>query len=318
MIRPRPFHSANSRSGSALLLALWALAIMSFTIIGVVTIADARLDEDLAHQREARALELAESGLALASHPNVRPDESILKQQLGSGESFSADLSSEASRLSINVLLSDTKKRPILERLFYQWGLTAAEGDTVIDCLADWIDRNENKRLNGAEKYEYETENKERADEDKPPYPPNRPFQSVEEMALVKNMDLIEKKKPDWRTYFTVWTDGKIDLNEASAEIISAVCEISIGQAEALVRQRNGPDTEPDTYDDVRYTDTNQVRIALGLTQQGFQSIAERVTVESNLRRITSTGKVGPYQKTISVLLRVNNQSIQYFEWLEP
>lgn len=313
----------SSQNGSALLLALWALAIISFTIIAVVKLTEARLEEDLARQREARALELAESGLALASHPNVRPDESILKQEVGPGESFSADLSSEGARLSINVLLGDTKKRPILEKLFYLWGLSAAEGDTVIDSLADWIDKDDNKRLNGAEKSEYEALKKtgqtaSQTSDDKNTYPPNRPFQSVEEMELVKNIDLLDQKKPDWRDYFTVWTDGKIDLNEAPADVIAAVCEVSIGQAEALVRQRNGADNKADTSDDVRYTDVNQARIALGLSQQSFQSIADRVTVESNLRRITSTGKVGPYQKTISVLLRVNNQNIQYFEWLEP
>lgn len=299
-----------SRRGSALLLSLWALAILSFAIVGAVKVVSARLDEDLARQREARALELAESGLAIASHPNVRRGESILRREFSPYESFNAELSSEAARIQINACLADPKKRPILERLFYHWGLKNAEIDTVIDCLIDWADVNDLKRLNGAESVDYETDGQKG-------YPPNRPFESVEEMSLVKNMNLLDKVKPDWRDYFTVWSDGKVDLNEASAEVIAAVCNVSLGQAQSLVSKRNGLDAQPNTPDDVRYTDVNQLRIALGMSQQTFQSIADSVTLESGLRRIQSTGKVGPYQKTLSVLIRVSNQTIQYYEWLE-
>lgn len=302
--------SPHRRSGSALLISLWALAILSFAVLGAVQVSSVRLDEDLARQREARALELAESGLALASHPNVRRGESILQKEFSPYESFHADLGSEAARVQINAILADSKKRPILERLFYLWGLRNAEIDLVIDSLADWVDVNDEKRINGAESADYTADGKTN-------YPANRPFESVEEMALVKNMNLLEKVKPDWRDFFTVWSDGKIDLNEASAEVISAACNISLGQAQSLVSKRNGPDALPNTPDDVRYTDLNQIRIALGMSQQNFQSVAEHVTLESSLRRITSTGKVGPYQKTISVLVRVSNQTIQYYEWLE-
>lgn len=303
-------YRSTSRCGSALLLSLWALAIMSFAIMGAIGVVSVRLDEDLARQREARALELAESGLALASHPNVRRGESILKKEFTPAESFSVDLSSEAARVQINACLADPKKRPILERLFNLWGLKNAEIDIVIDCLADWVDANDIKRINGAESADYEATGQKG-------YPPNRAFESVEEMALVKNMNLLEKAKPDWRDYFTVWSDGKIDLNEASAEVIAAACNISLGQAQSLIAKRNGVDGLPNTPDDVRYTDTNQVRIALGMSQQNFQSVADHVTLESALRRVISTGKVGPYQKTLSVLMRVSNQTIQYYEWLE-
>lgn len=293
-----------------MLVALWALTIMSFAILGVAKIVSIRMDEDFAAAKEGEAEELALSGMALALNPNVRPGESILQQTLDSGGSFNTQLNSEGARLQINWVLADKTRLQILERLFNLWGLSPADADTVIDCLADWVDADDIKRLNGAESAEYTAMGKSG-------YPPNRPFQSVEEMSLVKNIDLLEKAKPDWRNYFTVWSDAKLDLNEATPDLIYAVCGISLSQAQAMVKTRNGDDGLPGTSDDVRYSDINQAQAALGLSQQSFQSIAGYVSVDSTLKRIISTGKVGKYQKTISVVVRVNNQTIQYLEWLE-
>src|SRR5690349_3711918 len=115
-------HSSPVRA-SALLIALWALTVLSFAILGMAKIVSARLDEDMSHNREAEAINLAQCGLALAMHPNVRPGESILQKEMEPGSSFIATLTSEESRLQINAILADSKKRPILEKLFYFWGL---------------------------------------------------------------------------------------------------------------------------------------------------------------------------------------------------
>jgi general secretion pathway protein K len=304
--------SHKTRQASALLLSLWALTVLSFAILGAASIINIRLDESIAREREARAFQLALSGVSLAMHPNVNPGESILKKEISPGESFAADVSNEGARIQINYILADIKnRRTILSRLFNFWGIAGSDADTIIDCLADWYDSDDNRRLNGAEKTDYVRDNPNST------YPANSPFESVDQMALVKNIGLLETAKPDWRDYFTVWSDGKIDINEASAEVIAATLNTSLGQAQNLVNRRNGQDGQPHTTDDVKYSDTNQVRIALGMTEEVFQSVSSRVTVSSKIKRITSIGKVGPYQKTISAILRINNQTIQIYEWLE-
>jgi len=57
--------------------------------------------------------------------------------------------------------------------------------------------------LNGAEKKYYEGEGRINQ-------PFNRPFYNIDEMALVRGMDLVEAVRPDWRNWFTIWSAGPL------------------------------------------------------------------------------------------------------------
>jgi general secretion pathway protein K len=304
-----PFSSRANR-GSALLLVLWATVMLSVMIMGVVQLVDFDLDDSIGRQKNARARQLAESGLALGIHPEVEFHDPVLKQTLSGAERIEVKVSSEGARLNINRLLG-RNDRELLRRIFDEWGVDDSTSSQLLDCLADWADADDLKRLNGAERSDYEKRGVASA-------PKNRPFWSLEEMAMVSGMEKLEEVKPNWRDYFTIWGDGRLDINEASAELIQLVCEVNILQAEALVKRRWGPDGEEGTEDDLRFTDVEEVRRTLALPQTTFERIDQRITIQENVRRIESTGVVGNHRYQIILVALRNANPPQYLEWQEP
>lgn len=179
-----------------------------------------------------------------------------------------------------------------------------------MDHLIDWVDADSLRRLNGAEAVDY-------AKQGQPGYPPNRPFQSLEEMAWVPGMEFLDKAQPDWKNSFTVWGDGRLDLNEAPAELIATVCQVGTVAAESFVQRRLGADGEWGTEDDFEYTELSQVRGALGLSESLFKTLEPRITLKSDYRRIVSTGKIGNYQRSLAVVVKLNSNPVAYLTWIE-
>ncbi|MDZ4787393.1 MAG: type II secretion system protein GspK [Blastochloris sp.] len=295
--------------GSALLIVLWAIAIMSLTVLATVQLMDLGLSESASQSKNFKALQLAESGLALGLHPKLEKKDSHLKQDFGSGESFTVTLRSEGSRLNINTLLLN-KDKLVLTSLCERWGVEDREISGLVDSLIDWVDEDELKGLNGAEKDDYERMKLSG-------YPPNRPFKSLEEMELLPAMAPLIKAKPDWKDFFTVWGDGRLDLNEAPSDLIAAVCEVGTVASESFVERRLGPDGKVDTKDDFVYVDMNQARTALGINEALFKNIENRITIKSEFRRIISVGKIGTYERSLAVVVRLNSNPVQYLTWIE-
>lgn len=296
--------------GSALLMVLWAMALMSVTVLGVVELVDQSLDETILFTRDTRARQLAESGIAVGLHPNVERGDAVLQQTFADGEGFSVQLSSEGARLPINHLLLGNHRSPLIA-LFEAWGLSSDEASALVDCLQDWVDVDDLKHLNGAEQEDYAATGLAR-------YPPNRPFQSVEEMVNVRGMNLLAEKKPDWKNDFTVWSDGKLDVNQAPAELLQVVCGVTASQALALVGHRLGPDGQPETADDRRLTNLDEVRQVVGIPQEAFRTISNLLALQDSVWRIESTGHVGEYRRTVILVARRAVRPPQSLAWLEP
>lgn len=284
--------------GSALLLAIWAAAILTLSIIGVIQVVGYHIDESTAAERSFRSRLLAESGLAFGLQPIIEKGDPLLSQTIRPNEKFTVHFASEAGRLQINYLLI-TNRRDILRTLFYRWGLSPAEADEVFDNLRAWIEGHETR------------------DGQSPKTQQISLFQSVEEMAVVPGMDLVAQKHSSWRDAFTVWTDGKVDVNEASPEVIEAVCGVDLSRAEKFCDYRLGPDQTADTEDDIRYTDLNQVRQKLGLSEAAFAKVALMVILDSPIRRVESTGAMGTFQHRITVIVRTDANPPQYLDWQE-
>jgi general secretion pathway protein K len=271
--------------GSALLIVLWALTIVSAAVLGLAIYFQDSMEEEAGRSAAFRCGQLAESGLAVALHPEVQPGDPVLNQQFPGLQGFEARIVSEGSRININAVL----QKPDLDflwDLFTRWGLELKEAQNLTDALADWIDADDLRRLNGAERQEYEAAGR-------PGSPRNRPFETVEELALVLGWDRIAELKPDWANVFTVWGSGRIDVNEASAEILEVATESGEIQVEDLISYRNGSDGIPYTEDDMPLESLDQVRSILGKSEIEFQRIADRLSVEDAVTRIESTGKVG-------------------------
>ena len=198
-------------SGAALLLVLWAITVISFAVLWMADAVNLELETTLSDSAGLRARQIAVSGVALGLHRQVkREDTGLLNRDFGAGERMEVRVRGEGGRFNINRMLQEQDRITLLN-LFTLWGLSADEGNALIDKLADWVDQDEFRTgFGGAERAEYEAVGITDA-------PANRPFRSVPEMGRVLGMEELAALKPDGAESFTIFGDGQIDVNEAGA-----------------------------------------------------------------------------------------------------
>lgn len=312
----------HHRKASALILVLWASALMMVTVIGVAELVNSGLEENVSKNRQFRARLLAQSGVAVGMHPDVNPGDSVLSQVVAKGpvEKFSATISSETGRVNINQLLgkiltsqkpNEPKKEMLL--LIKSWGVETEDAAAILDCMLDWIDADSNHRLNGAENDWY-------TEHGHPEFPPNRAFKTLDEIRYVKGMDKVTKTNSKWQDSITLFGDGKLSINFASADLIQIAAGVNSYQAQAVVRYRNGSDGKPFTKDDLTFTNMTDVLKVMGLPQQSqtdLNRLSESLSLEDKIWRIESVGAVGDYQKKITLIADRKATPPQIFEWQE-
>jgi hypothetical protein len=142
-------------------------------------------------------------------------------------------------------------------------------------------------------------------------------FRTVEEMSLVPEFAPVMEKQPEWMNFFTVWGDGKLDVNLANADMIELVTGVSSATASEFVKYRWGPDGIPLTLDDRVYNSMDEVRAALGMSQEQFQLVQDLLSLKSAVDRIESTGTIAGYKRTIVVIASRSSTPIHYFAWQE-
>lgn len=281
--------------GSALLIVFWLMAILSLFLFTSIQLVSSDVDLVVSQKHDFRAEQLCEMGLAIAANPSVERYDPILTQfnpQLQEG--FSVRIRGEGGKININLLLQQND-REFLERIFTFWGMELIQAEELIDCLTDWVDPDDETKLKGAENdYYFEL--------GFPTYPFNRPFYDLEEMSLVKGMDFLNFVKPNWRSFFTLFSGGKLDLQEADVESIMMVAEVSDLAAQDFVLDRRGADGIDGTEDDVIFESLQEALSELGMSAD--DPWANRLTVKDQTVRIESTGAVGDYQKQIVLVLR--------------
>lgn len=290
-------HCGARRRGSALVAVLWLIAILAFTALATVQVVKLDVDVVSAQITGFRARQLAEAGIAVGANPAVERDDPVLKQSFGDDfEGFEVRLASEAARFNINALLVRDDK-PLLRSMFIDWGLEMDQAEAVVDALADWVDGDDFVSLNGVEVDWYE-------DQGRINQPFNRPFYSLDEMRLVAGMEMVEAVRPDWRNWFTVWSGGALDANEAEAELIAAAAEVSVEDAEAVVETVLGPDQIRDTEDDARFQNLEEVLAILGVPEMMRAIVTPRLTVNDTTTRIESIGYSAGARHLITLIVR--------------
>lgn len=289
----------TSPRGSALLAVLWVIALLSALVTTTMMLVQEDTDTMIARQQIFRARMLAEAGLAIAAHPDVRPeDKLLLEHEVSEGEGYKVTLEGEESRLNPNVLLQ-REDRVTLGRIFRAWGLKQDQAIILIDSMLDWVDDNPFVLPQGAEARFY----------NQPGLPFNRPFRNIDEMAMVRGMNVVDQLYPSWREWFSVYSSGIVDVNEASAEVLSAVTGADPVLAGQFVARRTGRDGIPHTEDDAPYQDINSALRALGVGAN--PAMAQIIGTQSSITRINSTGIVGNFQRTLFVVINRGLQPSQ-------
>ena len=288
-------HQATN-SGAALLLVLWAITVVSFAVLWAADVVNLELETTISDSAGLRARQIAISGVSLGLHPQVkREDTELLNRDFGAGERMEVRIRGEGARFNINQLLKEQDRITLLN-LFTLWGLSADESNALIDKMTDWIDEDEFRTgFNGAELGEYQAIGIADA-------PANRPFRSVQEMGRVIGMENLAAVKPDWAESFTIFGDGKIDVNEAEAEVLQAATGVTPEMVAGILQQRRGSDGIEPSEDDFRFEDVRQLAGWLSASTLPAEQVLAKLTTESTVKRIDSRGIVGDRSRRISVV----------------
>jgi hypothetical protein len=129
----------------------------------------------------------------------------------------------------------------------------------------------------------------------------------MDEVRLVRGMELVEAVRPDWKNWFTIWSGGTLDLNEAPAELIAAAADVSVELAASIPQRVCGTDGVRDTEDDLPFegdAGKQEALDLLGIDSKIRPDLAQRFTVNDLTTRIESTGYAGSAKRRISVIVR--------------
>ncbi len=283
--------------GSAMVAVLWLVAVLSLAVVAAVRVVAFDIDVASARVHGSRALQLAEMGVAVGANPVVERSDPLLRQfDPDTGEGFEVRLVSEGAKFNINAILMRDDK-PLLQAMFVDWGLELDQAQELADALGDWVDPDDNVALNGAEEDYY-------LELGRVNQPFNRPFYHLDEVRLVRGMDLVEAYNPGWREWFTIWSGGLLDLNEAPAELIAVAAETSPEEASIIPETVRGPDGIRDTDDDAPFQSAQDALALVGVDGSLRPDIAGRMTVNDTTTRIESIGSVQGAKRKISLIVR--------------
>lgn len=286
--QPHPFR----KRGSSLIAVFWLMSILGLAVFTAIKLLEYEMTLVSGQVDGAKAGQMAEMGIALAANPVVeRKDYALLEQEFPGNVGFKATIKSEGSRFNINALLQDRgdggpPDKALLREIFADWGVEEEFGQELVDSLVDWIDDNDLEELNGAEYPEYEAMGFLNR-----PY--NRPFYSLDEMRLVRGMEELERFYPNWREWFTVWSSGGLDVNEAEPELLARAADISIDDAQSIRDRVLGADMIRGTEDDLPFKSSGEVLDLLGVPDIQRTIVEPRLAANDPTTRIESVGWAG-------------------------
>ncbi len=292
------------RSGAALLLALWALFLLSAMVIAWALEIDSSLTLSGNASRVLEAEAMASSGAEVALDPAVEPGSIVLRGSLGKNQTYEARITGEGGRLNLNWIVSgeNPQRIDLLRKYLEVKGVDLNERDRMIDTLLDYVDPDDLPRLNGAE-----------ADQDY--HPRNALLQRIEELKQVKGWEEFTAR-PDWDAEFTLYSSGPIDLAWASRDVLLSLPGMNEQIVDRYLELRRGTDQIDGTEDDPPLESLEQVRLALGLSPEQFAQLSGLVGFKDQVMRVVSVGKSGGATRTVQMIIR-KSATPQMIRWKE-
>jgi general secretion pathway protein K len=294
----------RGRRGAALMLALWALFLLSAMVISWALDISSQFTINGNASRALEAEAMACSGAELALDPQVQPNSTVLHGSLAKNQKFDARIVGEGGRLHINWIVSgeDPGRLGILRRYLELKGIDINERDHMIDCLLDFVDPDDIPRLNGAEA-------------DGTYRPKNALLQQVDELKQVKGWEKFTSR-PGWDNDFTLYSSGPVDLVWASRDVLLSLPGFNEQIVDRFLEYRRGPDGIDGTEDDPVFESLDQVRVALGFTPDQFAQLSGLIGFKDQVMRVVSQGKSGKVTRTIEMIFR-KSATPQLIHWKE-
>jgi hypothetical protein len=297
--------SRTGNEGAALMLALWALFLLSAMIISWALDIDSQLTLAGRANRVLEAEAMACSGAEVGLHPSIKPGSPNLRSQFSNRQSYEARITGEGGRLNLNWLVAgeDPRRLEILRKYLENKGVDLNERDYMIDCLLDWVDPDNLVRLNGAE----ESENY---------HPANKLLTRIDELKKVKGW-LEFTSTPGWDEDLTLNSNGPIDPTWASRDVLMALPGMVDVVIDNFLKLRRGPDEIDWTEDDMQFKSPEDVRAALRLTPQQFAQFNGLLGFRDPVFRVVSIGKSSEVTRTVQLVFRRVGTNAQMITWRE-
>jgi hypothetical protein len=279
--------------GAAIMLALWALFLLSALVISWALDIDSRLSISGEGTRMLRAEALACSGAEVALHPAVNPGSPNLSGELDNGATYQARLTGEGGRLNLNWLVAgeNPDRLAILRRYLEIKGIDLNERESMVDSLLDWVEPNTGlHHLNAPpEADDY--------------HPPHTLLTRIDELKKVAGWADFTST-PGWDDNFTLNSGGPVDLAWASREVLLSLPGLTPEMVERFLQLRQGPDGIDGTEDDTQFKAMEEVRATLGLNEEQFKQLNGLISFKDPIFRVVSVGMAGKAKRTVQMVFR--------------
>ena len=288
-----------------MLLVIWALMLLTFVVLALAKKVSKDLDQQTEENLALDARAMAYSGLQVALHPGASYKTPALQQRFGDRQGFVAHLKGEGGRINLNWIVAgeEPTKIQMLKNFLAYKGLSFAEREAFVDSLLDWVDADDLRRLNGNET---------------PVRGPiaNQNLRDLSELYQIPACDPLTAQQ-GWENDFTILSQGPIDVQWASEDVLASIPGVGERSARGLVQFRSGPDQEDGTPDDVKLTDMRQVQSLLGLSKPDFDALNGLLSLNDPTIHITSDGYSGEVTRRIDVVATKGGTQPQIIQWRE-
>lgn len=296
----------KDEKGMILIVTLWILAIL--TLLAVSFSYRMRVEIKLTQFQidSLRALYLSKAGInyAIAKLKKDTNDEvTSLNEKWASKENveqwkgkFILSIEDEERRINLN-----TATKSMLDKL----GLK----EDIVCAIIDWRDNDEITLPDGAEDGYYQSLNK-------PYHCKNAPFESIEELLLVKGVTSeILYGEDNISQLITVYGKGQININTASKKVLSTLPGLNEELAQNIIDYRAGGDLEEGTKDDIIFEKSQDIENVDEDIKNKYSQFKDFITTKSNNFRITS---VGIKDKVVSKIIAIfNKETDKIIYWKE-
>jgi len=267
-------------------------------------------------------------GIATTNSPLMDVQKEVI---LGAG-SFTWKMTDLERKFNIN-----SAPEPILQQALMLMGVDAGQMTPIINCILDWIDADDNPRMQGAESDYYQSL--------QPPYfAKNGPIDDMSELLLVKEITPelfwgaactnhspaafqqrasylgpggpVSTINSGLVNLFTPLSSGRVNINTASPDVLQVIPGVNAIVAQAIAGAREGEDDGSGLTGPYRSVD--QVRRVPEVNLEVARLLAQYCDVRSRTFQVQIDAHVGAAKRQfIAVLGRNNPRDIQVlsFYW---
>jgi len=284
----------RSQKGIALLMVLWVITMLMTLVISFSFLTRTDAKSTIYFKEGTQEKFLAEAGMQRAImeiyHRQTYRTETVVVEgnqvvridgrpntgEIESGR-YTFMLLSESGKIDINKMTD--LAGVVLKNLLLNLEVPQERADIIVDSILDWVDTDNLRRLNGAEDEYYQSL----------PVPykaKNRPFDTVEELLLVKGISpellfgTVQRK--GLIEFLTLYgTSSKININAAPREVLMALPGLTEDTLKRIADQR----------ETAEFTSVQDIQAITGLN---FATLAQYIDMsETHVYTIESVGFQG-------------------------